>query len=139
MDRRDRYDRGGRDDDGVRREQHRDRWAEPMVTAPASPGPVRPRRSARTGPGRSLPPAPVRAAVRVTGATAATVVLGCLTIAVPCFVSAVVGLCYADASTADAARWAAGCGGAAAVAAVPALVCHRLGRRPMPAGDPRWN
>jgi hypothetical protein len=68
---------------------------------------------------------PFGAAVRVTAATATTVVFGCLTVAVPCLVFAGVGLWFDDVSTTDAAWLAADCGLAAVVAAVPAVVCHR--------------
>ena len=80
---------------------------------------------------------PVTAAVR---ATAVTVVAGCLMVAVPCLVFAGVGLWFDDLSAVDAAWTAASCGTAAAVAAVPAVVCHRRIARRLTAGSmAAWN
>ncbi len=89
---------------------------------------------------RHRPPVdPARAAVRAAAAAATAVVAGCLAMAVPCGVFAGVGLWFDDASTADAARAAAGYGLAAAVAAVPAVLCHRsLARRGGPPSA-EWN
>ena len=113
---------------------HRDPWSLP---------PVRLDYQSRL---RHRPPPPVRravdpraAVVLVTAATATTLVVGCLTVAVPCLVFAGVGLWFDDASTLDAAWTAGSCLTAAAVAAVPAVVCHRrLARRSL-RGWAAWN
>ena len=91
------------------------------------------------------PPRPVDVAgltVRVAGATTSAVTAGCLLVAVPCVVFAVVGAWFGDSSAASAAGVAVATGAAAAVAAVPALVCHRLGHRPpcrRSLGSVGWN
>jgi len=115
--------------------EHMDRWGEPPVPlwyyGRFGHGPARRVRRAMD---------PVGTAVRVTAATAATVVFGCLAVAVPCLVFAGVGLWFDDVSTADAAWVAADCGLAAAVAAVPAVVCHRrLAHRAGGARTDSWN
>ncbi len=80
---------------------------------------------------------PVTTAVR---ATATTLVIGCLAVAVPCVVFAGVGWWFNDISTVDAAWVAVGAAAGAAVAAVPAVACHRriVQRRPGRRGA-TWN
>jgi hypothetical protein len=73
--------------------------------------------------------------------TAGTVVILCLTVAVPCVVFTGVGLWFDDESAIDSAWTAVLCAAGAAVAAVPALMCHRrlALRRPRPSAAGQWN